>query len=469
MKEFLGDYFLLHTPSAITLYQEYARGMPIFDYHNHLNPREIAEKKRFDNITQVWLGGDHYKWRVMRACGVDEAYITGDAGDYDKFTQWARVVPRIPGNPLYHWVHLELRRYFDIDEPLCPDTARAIWDACNERLQRPGYDAVGMLARLDVETLCTTDEPADTLEWHRKIAQDGTIPVRVLPTYRPDALLHIETEGWRGHIKGLEARYAVKIDSFEALRHAVSLSLAHFKRNGCVGSDHGFIEFAYASGGDPEAVFRKAAAGEPLTRTEIAQYKGALLRHLGGEYRRNGMVMQLHLGALRNTNTAMLRRLGPNAGYDSVGSLTDPVQIGALLDDLAREDNLPRTVLYCLNPGDNAVLSTMAVNFAGGGIPGRVQFGSAWWFLDNARGIGRQIAELMETGLLSTFIGMLTDSRSFTSFCRHEYFRRILCDTLGAAVEEGEYPYDLPALGDMVRDICYRNAVRFFSFQEAGG
>jgi glucuronate isomerase len=465
MKDFIGRDFLLSGPTARTLFEDYAKDMPIFDYHNHLLPQEICEKKRYDNIAQVWLGGDHYKWRVMRVCGIDEEYITGSADDFEKFEKWAYTVERIPGNALYHWVHLELKRYFGIDEPFRMETAKRIWDACNERLKESGFDVVGMLTRMDVRALCTTDEPADTLEWHLKIAGDDTIPIRVLPTFRPDGLIHIGSDAWRDYIAGLGARYDVKIDSFEALKHALALSIKHFKRAGCVVSDHAFTAFTYASGGDPETLFAKAMAGEALSGHEAAQYKGALLRYLAGEYCENRMAMQLHIGALRNNNTRMMERLGPNTGYDSIGSLIDPAQVGALLDDLAKEDKLPRTILYCINPGDNASLSTMAVNFACGGIPGKVQFGSAWWFLDNLRGIENQIDELLETGLISTFVGMLTDSRSFLSFPRHEYFRRILCDKLGTLIERGEYARDIPMMGGMIRDICYHNAARFFDME----
>ena len=462
MKDFIGEDFMLSTPTARALFEDYARGMPIYDYHNHLKPREIYEKKRFDNITEAWLTGDHYKWRTMRICGIDEAYITGEADDYDKFRKWACTVQRIPGNPVYHWVHLELQRYFGIDEPFRPDTARAVWDECNAKLHEPDCNAVGLLTQMDVRTLCTTDLPADTLEWHVKIAEDDTIPLRVLPSYRPDGLMHIEDPSWTACIAGMEARYGIKIDDFESLKHAIALSIAHFKMAGCVASDHAYTELTYASGGNPHAIFAKARAGETLTEQEIAQYKGALMRYLAGQYCENHMAMQLHLGALRNANTLMKERLGPDKGYDSIGKLTDPTQLGALLDDLAREGNLPRTILYCLNPGDNPVLSTMAVNFANSEIPGKVQFGSAWWFLDCARGIGNQLDELLETGLISTFVGMLTDSRSFLSFPRHEYFRRILCEKMGSIIESGGYPPDLETMGGMIRDICYHNAVRFF-------
>lgn len=463
MKDFIGEDFMLSTPAARTLFTDYAKSMPIYDYHNHLSPREIYEKKRFANITEAWLKGDHYKWRAMRVCGIDETYITGEADGYDKFQKWAYTVHRIPGNPLYHWVHLELQRYFDIDEPFGPDTAKAIWDMCNAKLAQPDCNAVGLLTQMDVRTLCTTDQPADTLEWHRKIASDDTIPFAVLPSYRPDGLLHIESPDWTGHIRGMEERFDIKIDDFEELKHAITLSIAHFKKAGCVVSDHAYTALCYASGGDPHAIFKKAKAGETLTQIEAARYKGALMRYLAGQYCENHMAMQLHLGALRNNNSLMKDRLGPDKGYDSIGNLTDPAQLGVLLDDLNRAGNLPRTILYCLNPGDNPVLATMAVNFANSEIPGKVQFGSAWWFLDSARGMRSQLDELLETGLISTFVGMLTDSRSFLSFPRHEYFRRILCDKLGSLIESGGYPRDFAAMGGIVRDICYHNAVRFFS------
>lgn len=462
MKAFMDARFLLHSDTAFQLYHDHAQEMPIFDYHNHLSAREIYERTRYENIAQVWLGGDHYKWRAMRAAGIDEAFITGDASDYEKFTKWAGTVEKLPGNPLYHWTHLELQRYFDVYEPLTLSSAPDIWAACNEHLLEDGFDAYGLLKRMKVKALCTTDEPFDTLEWHLKIAEDAGIELKVLPTFRPDRLLHAEDAGFKNAISFMEARFGVAISSLDDLKDALRRAIAHFKRAGCLLADHGFIRFAYARGGDADAVMKKALDGGALNAEEIAVYKGELLRFLAAEYVENGMAMQLHLGALRNNNTPMYKKLGPNTGCDSVGEMTDPMQLSALLDDLVTAGTLPSTVLYCLNPNDNIMLATMAVNYACGEMPGKVQFGSAWWFQDHLRGIENQLDELLETGLLPSFIGMLTDSRSFTSFSRHEYFRRILCNKLGTIVENGEYPNDLTLLGGMVRDICYHNAVRYF-------
>jgi glucuronate isomerase len=465
MKEFMDNDFLLHSNTAKTLFNSYAKDMPIFDYHNHLSAQEIYERRKYENITQLWLGGDHYKWRAMRAVGIEEYFITGNASDREKFLKWAWTVEQIPGNPLYHWTHLELQRYFGIHEPLCEKTAENIWTHCNALLATPGFDALGLLEQRKVTALCTTDEPFDTLEWHLKIKEAPDISMQVLPTFRPDKLLHIEDPAFCGALHKMEKRFDIHINGMADLQLTLQKAIEHFKTAGCILADHGFSSFSYArrgDDGDAEAVLKKAIACEPLNMQEIAVYKGTMLRFLGSEYCKYDMSMQLHLGAQRDNNTPMLQKLGPNFGYDSVGECTKPELISAYLDDLITVGSLPNTVLYCLNPGDNAVLSTMAVNFASGPVRGKVQFGNAWWFEDNVRGISNQLDELMETGLISTFIGMLTDSRSFTSFTRHEYFRRILCDKLGKIIEDGEYPNDLAAMGRMVEDICYNNAVSYF-------
>ncbi|MFW5801820.1 MAG: glucuronate isomerase [Spirochaeta sp.] len=466
MKDFLSSDFLLHGKTALRLYHEYAADMPIFDYHNHLVPQEIFERRRFENISQVWLGGDHYKWRAMRAVGVDEHYITGAAGDYEKFEKWAYTLAKLPGNALYHWTHLELQRYFDIHEPLSPATAGDIWDRCNRKLAEPGFDAVGLLERMQVRALCTTDEPSDSLEWHLRIQQDEQIRMQVLPTFRPDRLLHIEDDGFAHAVQLLGNRYDTDIQNLDDLKQTLGLALDFFNSAGCLLADHGFIRFTYGQGPGAARALEKTLQGNALTAEDIADYKGEILRFLGEEYSRRNMGMQLHLGAIRNNNTRMLQELGPNTGYDSVGPRTDPFLLSAFLDDLNTAGRLPRTVLYCLNANDNTVLSTMAVNFASSEVPGKVQLGSAWWFEDHTRGIMRQIDELIETGLISTSVGMLTDSRSLTSFVRHEYYRRILCSRLGRIVDEGGYPADFDALGEMIKDICYRNAVRYFRLNE---
>ena len=426
MKAFMDKDFLLENETARTLFHNYAENQPIYDYHNHLQPREIAERKQYENLTQLWLAADHYKWRAMRTCGVDEQYITGNAPDYEKFQKWAEVVPQLVGCPLYHWTHLELQRYFDIDTPLTPETAPAIWEETAEKLK--DYDAVSLLEKMNVRVLCTTDDPADTLEWHKKIAADQSIPFQVLPSFRPDKYLG----------GNLEAEQAL-CEKFgtNSLAEALEKALDYFCENGCKVTDHGYSRFAYIPG------------------TSQAE----LLHFLGKSYYKHGVAMQLHLGPIRNQNPKLFAEFGPDAGGDSVGLTTDPFQLGAFLGDLARENCLPNTILYNLNPSENAVLSTMAVNFAP-----KVQFGAAWWFNDNIRGMRNQLDEMMENGLLPKSVGMLTDSRSFSSFPRHEYYRRILCNRLGELVESGQYPMDEQTLGNIVENICGKNAETFFGF-----
>lgn len=462
MKVFMDEDFLLDTEAAKILYHQYAEAMPIFDYHNHLQAQEICEHKRYETITQVWLAGDHYKWRAMRALGIEEKYITGDASDLEKFEKWAYTVERNPGNPLYAWTHLELQRYFDIKEPLKESNAADIYHRCNEKLAQPGYDAAGLLEQRKVAILCTTDEPYEDLKWFEQIRQDETIKLKVLPTYRPDGLIHIEQEVFVDQVQKMEEVYGEKIRDLSALKEAICLTLDRFEKVGCMLSDHGFEKFVYGRGEYAEEAFQKAMRHEKLTQEEQADYKGDLLRFLGEEYSRRGFAMQIHLGALRNGNQRMLQALGKDCGCDSVGGCTDPYDLAAYLDDLDEKDRLPKTILYCLNPGDNSVLSTLAVTHASAQCKGKVQFGSAWWFLDHIRGMEQQIREMMETGLFAGSVGMLTDSRSYTSFTRHEYYRRILCRVLGHLIENGEYPEDYEVLGELVKDICYRNAETYF-------
>ncbi len=466
MKKFIGEDFLIYNESGIKLFNEYAKNMPIFDYHNHLVPAEIYKKLTFETITQAWLAYDHYKWRAMRAMGIDEAYVTGDASDYDKFMNWAYTVERLPGSPLYHWTHLELQRYFDVHIPLSSATADEIWNACNAKLQAPDCNAYTLLKARDVRAICTTDEPFDDLQWHKAIKADESFDLQVLPSYRPDKILHIENGTvFQESVAKMGARYDVEIKSFDDLKEVVAQSVAFFAEVGAKVSDHGFVKFSYANQEGADAVFAKAMAGEGLTDAEIAIYKGALLRFLAAQYTKNGMALQMHLGALRCSNQKVFRKLGADCGIDSVGEITDPAMLGAFLSDMNDADTLPNTVLYCLNPNDNTMLSSLAGCFFDGKTPGKVQFGSAWWFEDHVRGINAQLDELLESGLLSSFVGMLTDSRSFTSFTRHEFFRRILCNKLGEIMENGEYPADFDAMGKIVEDICYNNAVKFFNLE----
>ncbi len=479
MKAFMDREFLLTTETAKKLFFEHAENCPIIDYHNHLPAKDIFERRRYDNLTQLWLEADHYKWRCMRVCGVAEKYVTGDADDYAKFAEFARIMPKLIGSPVYHWAHLELQRYFGINTPLSEKTAKTIWNQTCEMLQGEGFDAVSLLDRVQAKILCTTDDPADSLEWHMKLAEEyesGRVPFRTLPSFRPDRFLHIDqTENWERALAQLSERYDVAVDHWEGLTEALKKSLDFFCSVGCKVTDHGFLHFRYAEGTDEEvaAVMAKALDGEVLTEEEIAVYQGGLLRFLASEYEARGLAMQLHLGPIRNNSPKVFAAFGPDAGGDSIGAATDPFKLSALLSRLEGEGKLPKAILYNLNPNDSAMMATMAANFASGSAAdgsdcGKVQYGAAWWMLDHIRGISEQIDQLMETGQISGSVGMLTDSRSFTSFVRHEYYRRILCDKLGKLVESGQYPGDedsLAALGSMVEDICWKNAVKYFGFE----
>ena len=460
MKAFMNEDFLLTTETGSRLFHAYAEHCPIIDYHNHLPPKDIYQRRRYDNLTQLWLEADHYKWRCMRVCGVAEEYITGSAGEYEKFLAFARIMPRLIGSPVYHWAHLELQRYFGIETPLTEASAKTIWDETCALLQQEGFDAVSLLGKRDVKILCTTDDPADDLQWHRLLAEEA-LPFKTLPSFRPDRFLHIDQAAFLPALQQLGERYGAICD-WESLLSALKKSLDFFCETGCKVTDHGFIRFRYAVG-DPVPVLEKALRGEELTEQEIAVYQGALLRWLAAEYEKRGLAMQLHLGPIRNNSPKLFQSFGADVGGDSVGASTDPFLLGAFLGQLEGSDALPKTVLYNLNPADSMMLSTMAVNFCSDGA--KVQYGAAWWLLDHIRGISEQLDQLMETGLISGSVGMLTDSRSFTSFTRHEYFRRILCDKLGRLVENGEYPWDEAVLGEMVQDICWRNAVNWFGFE----
>ena len=465
MKAFLDDDFLLTTPTARRLYQV-ARSMPILDYHCHLDPKEIAQDRRFENITQVWLGGDHYKWRLMRANGVDEAYITGDAPDREKFQKWAETLELAIGNPLYHWSHLELRRYFGYEGVLNGDTAQEVWELCNQKLQEPGMSARSLIANSGVTLVCTTDDPADSLEWHQQLAQDSSFPVKVLPAWRPDAAMGLERPEYLDYLQRLGQAAGVKIRTYADLKEALLSRMAFFDKMGCRASDHALTAAVCqpASEEELERVFQKRLEGEPLTQEELAAFQTGFLRFVAGEYKRLGWVMQLHYGCRRNNNTRMFHKLGRDTGYDAVLQGTPSLEVAAFLDLLASQDALPRMVLYSLNPNDDEGLNSVIGCFQDGTPLGRIQQGSAWWFNDHKTGMVKQLTAFANGGLLGNFIGMLTDSRSFLSYPRHEYFRRILCELLGAWVENGEYPADWKALEKMVRGVCYNNAVEFFGF-----
>lgn len=465
MKAFLDDDFLLTTPTARRLYQV-ARSMPILDYHCHLDPKEIAQDRRFENITQVWLGGDHYKWRLMRANGVDEAYITGDAPDREKFQKWAETLELAIGNPLYHWSHLELRRYFGYEGVLNGDTAQEVWELCNQKLQEPGMSARSLIANSGVTLVCTTDDPADSLEWHQQLAQDSSFPVKVLPAWRPDAAMGLERPEYLDYLQRLGQAAGVEIRTYADLKEVLLSRMAFFDKMGCRASDHALTVAVCqpASEEELERVFQKRLEGEPLTQEELAAFQTGFLRFVAGEYKRLGWVMQLHYGCRRNNNTRMFHKLGRDTGYDAVLQGTPSLEVAAFLDLLASQDALPRMVLYSLNPNDDEGLNSVIGCFQDGTPLGRIQQGSAWWFNDHKAGMVKQLTAFANGGLLGNFIGMLTDSRSFLSYPRHEYFRRILCELLGAWVENGEYPADWKALEKMVRGVCYNNAVEFFGF-----
>ena len=469
MKPFLDHNFLLHTAAAQRLYHEFAAPMPIIDYHNHLSPQQIAEDHRFENLTQIWLYGDHYKWRAMRAQGIPEAYCTGASSDWEKFEKWAETVPYTLRNPLYHWTHLELQRYFGITELLSPKTARAIYDQANAMLRTPEYSVRGLLRKMNVRVLCTTDDPTDTLEWHRQIAADPTASTQVLPAFRPDKAMAVEDpEVFNQWADKLGAVAGVDISNYDDFLRALKIRHDFFAENGCRVSDHGLEQMfsEHASHQETKTIFQKIRSGQLLDTSETLKIKSALLFEFALWDHQKGWVQQFHLGALRNNNTRALRRLGPDTGWDSVGDFRQGQALSRFLDRLDSEDRLAKTILYNLNPADNELMATMIGNFNDGSVAGKVQFGSAWWFLDQKDGMEKQLNALSNMGLLSRFVGMLTDSRSFLSYPRHEYFRRTLCNLLGKEVEQGELPDDLEWIGEIVRDICYRNAEAYFGFDK---
>ncbi|MBW8190605.1 glucuronate isomerase [Neiella marina] len=466
MKPFMNEDFLLTNEVAIRLYHEYAADQPIFDYHCHLNPADIANDRQFENLTQIWLEGDHYKWRAMRTAGVDEAFITGNAAEWQKFHAWAETVPKCIGNPLYHWTHLELRRPLGIDGTLLnPNTAQSIWLDCNDILQTPAFSARGILRQMNVKMVGTTDDPIDSLEHHQAIAGDPSLTVDVTPTWRPDRAFKIELPEFSNYVEQLSQSADLEISSYLTFLDALGKRLQHFHDHGCRAADHGIEVVRFANiltESDLTALLCRRLKGEILTEFECAQFSTAVQVWLGKRYAELGWVMQLHIGAQRNNNSRMYRLLGADAGFDSIGDTSYAKELAQLLDAMDKTDELPKTILYCLNPKDNEMLASMVGNFQGGGIAGKIQFGSAWWFNDQKDGMERQLLQLSQLGLLSQFIGMLTDSRSFLSFTRHEYFRRILCNMIGGWVERGEAPPDIPLLGAMVSDICFHNAHQYF-------
>ena len=472
MKNFLGKNFLLNSDTSKILYHKYASQLPIIDYHCHVSPKEIAEDKTYNNITEIWLGGDHYKWRAIRSCGVDEKYITGNASDYDKFKAYASVMPKLIGNPLYHWSHLELRRYFDYDGVLDETTCDEVWTLCNEKLAEPEMSVRNIIKNSDVEILCTTDDPTDTLEYHKIIAADESFDVKVLPAFRPDKGINCERKGYTDYIKKLADSSGIAITNITSLKAAFINRIDFFAENGCITADHGIDEtipfMLPACPNQCDEIFKKAIVsdGADITIDELNIFKTEMLNFFACEYKKRSWVMQIHFGVLRNVNSAMFAKLGPDTGYDVIGGRISITELAKLLNLFETNGNLPRMILYSINPVDNAGISSLIGAFQksdGSGKP-LLQHGSAWWFNDNYTGMREQMTQLANMSALGNFVGMLTDSRSFISYTRHEYFRRIVCDLIGGWVEEGQFPLDIDTLAKLVMDICYNNTKNYFAF-----
>ncbi|MDR0556737.1 MAG: glucuronate isomerase [Treponema sp.] len=476
MKLFLDDDFLLETEIARSLYHKEAKNEPIYDFHCHLTPSQIAENKRFANLTEIWLSGDHYKWRMMRAMGFDEWYITGGASDYEKFIAWAKTVEQLIGNPLYHWTHLELQRYFGVHEPLTAKTAPSIWEKANAVIADGSLSVKGILEKFNVHTAGTTDDPIDSLECHKAIAEGtapiGAIKTRVIPSFRPDKALNIDKTGFSDYVEKLSAASGVTIRSVSDLIKALENRVEFFTDHGCRASDHGleYPPFAFADDQTIEKAFQAARSGQIVDQTAADAYKTKILTELARIYAKRNMVMQLHIAAIRSVNSRMLKRLGPDTGYDAVHDRQVSANLAGLLDLMEQTSALPKTILYTLNPKDYYPLATIMGGFQDSfsksenreGVRGKMQLGSAWWFCDHRNGMEEQIKTLADVGLLAAFVGMLTDSRSFLSYPRHEYFRRILCNLIGTWVENGEYPADMEALSTIVKNISFGNAKAYF-------
>ena len=465
MKKFMDEDFLLTTETAKNLYHNYAEKLPIIDYHCHLSPQEIYEDVRYENITQVWLGADHYKWRQMRSNGVEEKYITGDASDREKFQKWAETLEKAIGNPLYHWSHLELKKYFGYEGHLCGDTAQEVWDLTSEKLKQENMSARGLILQSNVDTICTTDDPVDSLEWHRKIKEDG-FEVKVLPAWRPDKAMNIEKADFAQYITKLVQVSGVEIKDFDSLIEALKNRMDFFAENGCTVSDHGLEYVMYESYEPAEVneIVKTRLSDGVLTKTEERKYKTAFMTALGREYAKKNWVMQLHYGVQRDLNKKVYNALGPDAGIDAINTYSSSIEMGQYLNALAIDDSLPKTIIYSLNPADNAAIGTVIGCFQDSSAVGKIQHGAAWWFNDHKTGMMEQMTSLANLGLLGNFVGMLTDSRSFLSYTRHEYFRRIMCELIGGWVENGEYPDDEKALKQIVEGISYYNCKNYFCF-----
>ena len=466
MKRFMDDEFMLNTETASKLFNEYAKDAPIIDYHCHINPKEIAQNRHFENITQVWLGGDHYKWRFMRSCGVEEKYITGDAPDKEKFLKWAHCLGKAIGNPLYHWSHLELKRYFGFDKPLSIKTAEEAWNTCNEVLNRPDMGAKDIIKKSNVTLICTTDDPIDSLKYHDEIRNDESFDVAVLPAWRPDRAMNIEKPDFIDYIKKLSDVSGIEIKGFADVINALRARMDYFAKRGCMVSDHGleYVMYAPAPNEEIEKIFLNRMSGEIITRKDELKYKFAFMQAMAEQYRERNWVMQLHYGCKRDNNRPRYKALGPDTGFDCINDHTPSDELSDFLNAVEENGGLPKTILYSLNPADNAAIGTILGCFQDSKAVAKIQQGSAWWFNDHKNGMTDQLRSLAALGNLSGFVGMLTDSRSFLSYTRHEYFRRILCNMLGDMVENGEFPQDYDILGQIVRDICYNNCVNYFGF-----
>ena len=473
MKNFLDDNFILQNATAQKLYHDFAKQMPVIDYHNHLPPDQIANDINFENLTQVWLYGDHYKWRAMRTCGVDESYCTGNKSDWEKFEKWAETVPKTVRNPLYHWTHLELQRYFNIDKILSPETAKEIYEEASAKLKTPEYSVRNLLRKMNVKVLCTTDDPTDSLEHHQKIKDDACLPdrqgfeIKILPAFRPDKAMNVdEVDTFNAYVKKVEAASGISVTSYQDYLNALKNRHDFFATMGCSISDHG-LEIIYADDFTDYAIkliFDKIRNGNALSFEEINKFKSAMLIEFAKWDCEKGWVQQYHLGALRNNNTRMMHSLGPDTGWDSIGDFSQGKALAKFLNKLDQTNQLAKTILYNLNPADNELMATMIGNFNDGSVAGKIQFGSGWWFLDQKDGMIKQLNALSNMGMLSCFVGMLTDSRSFMSYPRHEYFRRILCNIFGEEIENGEIPNNMEWIGKITQDICFNNAKNYFGW-----
>ena len=465
MKAFMDKDFLLSSDMAKELYHDFAEHMPILDYHCHINPQEIYEDRRFDNITQVWLGGDHYKWRQMRSNGIDEKYVTGDSTDWEKFKAWAETMPKLIGNPLYHWSHLELRKYFGYQGFLNSDTAEEVWNLCNAKLQEDSMTVRSLIKQSNVTLICTTDDPVDTLEWHKKIAEDDTFDVQVLPAWRPDKAMNVEKPTFAAYMAQLSQVSGVQITDFASLKEALKNRMEFFTSMGCCVSDHAleYVMYVPADEDEIDSILAKGLKGEAVTKEEELKFKTAFMLFAAREYTRMGWIMQIHYGCKRDNNAYMFEQIGPDTGFDCINNYAPSAQMADFLNALSASNEIPKTILYSLNPNDNASIGTIIGCFQDK-FPGKFHQGSAWWFNDHKAGMTEQMTSLANLGCLGNFIGMLTDSRSFLSYTRHEYFRRILCELIGGWVENGEYPADMKALEDIIKGICYNNSVKYFGF-----